>query len=83
MPPPTTLMFRRLPGGGVLVDLESDRIFELNETGARIWEAWQDGHDVDAIAALLCAEFEIDPDAAVAATHRLLNDLRAAGLVPA
>ena len=76
-------MFRRLPGGGVLVDLDSDRIFELNDTGARIWEAWQAGHDVEAIAERLCAEFEIDPAAAVEATNRLLGDLRAAGLVVA
>ena len=38
---------RRMPGGTVLVNLESNRIFELNETGARVWELLGEGLEPD------------------------------------
>jgi len=36
--PAPEVLARRLPGGAVLVHMRTNRIFELNETGARIWE---------------------------------------------
>ena len=48
---------REMGGAAVLIHLGSNRIFELNPTGARIWSLVCEGHDRGAIAQRLRAEF--------------------------
>jgi len=45
-------------GSAVLVHLESNRIFELNATGARVWSLLEQGLHRDEICARLEQEFE-------------------------
>ena len=61
------------------MNLATNRIFELNETGARIWELLADGSP--APADTISAEFSIDRPAAAAAIERLIQELQAAGLL--
>jgi len=75
------VLFRRLAGGGVIVDLDGDRIFELNDTGARIWECLQAGQSVAMLPAILSNEFDVDANAAAAEVRRLIAELQAAGLL--
>ena len=65
----------------VLVDVPSGRIFELNETGTRIWELLGEGLDADSIMHHLVDEFEVDPSQAEDEVRRLLEQLRTEGLL--
>jgi hypothetical protein len=51
---------RRLGEGAVLVHLASNRIFELNATGARTWELLAAGGTLATITAGLAEEFAAD-----------------------
>jgi hypothetical protein len=73
----------RLGEGGVLVHLKTNRIFELNETGIRIWELLGQGMPVADIVAALQQEFEVDEPSAHAETRALLDALEGEGLVDA
>jgi hypothetical protein len=79
--PRDTVIFRRLAGGGVVVNLETDQIFELNETGARIWEFIVSGETIESIPAQLAAEFDVDVTVAASETRQLLEALHQAGLL--
>lgn len=59
MKPKTEVVGRRVGEELVLVDLETNRIFSLNATGARIWELLEAGLEPTAIHAALQAEFEV------------------------
>ena len=73
----------RLGEGGVLVDLRTNRIFELNATGMRAWELIAECHDMPDIARRLQDEFAGDPDLVFAELQRLMADLAREGLIDA
>jgi PqqD family protein of HPr-rel-A system len=60
----------------VLVHLETNQIFELNPTAARIYELLRDGADRAAVEAALAAEFDAPPATIAADLDRLLAELR-------
>ena len=60
----------RLGDAGVLVHLTTNRIFEVNATGLRIWELAGEGRTLREIDAALRAEFQVEPE-------RLRQDLLA------
>jgi Coenzyme PQQ synthesis protein D (PqqD) len=72
---------KRLDETTVLVDLATSRIFELNETGTRIWELLGEGLDADSIMRHLVDEFEVEPARAQGEVNNLLARLRADGLL--
>jgi hypothetical protein len=72
---------KRLDQATVLVDVPTSRIFELNETGTRVWELLGDGLDADSIMRRLVDEFDIDHLRAAADLKDLLARLRAEGLI--
>jgi Coenzyme PQQ synthesis protein D (PqqD) len=51
---------RRVGETAVVVHLGSNRIYELNDTGARIWELVGDGATVDELIDRLQREFDVD-----------------------
>ena len=51
---------RRVGETAVLVHLGSNRIYELNDTGARIWELAGDGTTVEELIDRLGREFDVD-----------------------
>lgn len=79
--PHPDVVYRHLGDGAVLVHLPSNRILELNETGARIWELLVASHPVSEIPATLASEFDVDAAEAATAVTALVADLRAQGLV--
>lgn len=60
----------RLGDSGVLVHLQTNRIFEVNATGLRIWELAGEGRSIAAIEEALQQEFDVEPE-------RLRMELRA------
>ena len=51
------VLTRRLDRATILVHLVTNRIFELNETGTRVWELLGEGLDTDCIVRRLVDEF--------------------------
>jgi hypothetical protein len=65
----------------VLIHLGTNRIYELNATGARIWELLVEGRSVEEIEEILSTEFEaagVDLGAEIA---RLIDLVRTEKLV--
>ena len=57
--PNAEVIAKRLDLTTVLVDISTSRIFELNETGTRVWELLGQGLNVERIVQHLASEFEI------------------------
>lgn len=72
---------RVLPDGAVLVHLPTNRIFELNTTGSRIWELIGASLTPAQIADALVDEFAIDQETAAREIAALTGRLAAEGLV--
>ncbi|HVT47827.1 MAG TPA: PqqD family protein [Vicinamibacterales bacterium] len=75
------IVVRRVGDGGVLVDLRTNAIFELNDTGMRVWELIVEGLGLDAMAARLAEEFEVSAADGLTACRQLVDELRAEGLL--
>lgn len=54
------MIARRLGDGAVLVHLPTNRVFELNDTGMRVWELAAEGVAPDALLERLASEFSMD-----------------------
>jgi Coenzyme PQQ synthesis protein D (PqqD) len=79
--PVADVVYRELHGEIVLVHLGTDRIYALNETGARFWELLAAGGDRAAIRAQLLREFAVEPAELDFEIDALVADLVHAGLV--
>lgn len=65
----------------VLVHLDTDQIYSLNPTGARIWELVCEVADRAEIARRMLAEFDVAPAELEAAIDELLASFAASGLL--
>ena len=79
--PARHVLTRQLPGGAVLVHLQTNQIFELNETAARVWELLGSGVPPSDLVNRLINEFAVDADAAAAEVTTLLEMLTREGLL--
>lgn len=65
----------------VLLSLETQEYYSLNETGSRIWELLCSGHDPEAIARAITEEWEITREEALSHVQSFLQELSEKGLV--
>jgi hypothetical protein len=72
---------RRLGASSVLVNLDSNAIYELNSTGARVVDLLTSGMDDLALPNQLRAEFDEAGESVQSDVRRLLDELRTAGLI--
>jgi hypothetical protein len=79
--PSPDVIARRMGQAAVLVHLGTNRIYEVNETGARIWELLQEGCDRRQLQARIVAEFDVDEATASQAIDALVEMLSAEGLI--
>jgi hypothetical protein len=68
-------------GDGVLVDLNTKRYYQLNETAMMIWRALENGHPLDQIIAEIMAVYKVDHEHAVTSAQRLLKEFHERRLV--
>jgi hypothetical protein len=66
---------RRLDDQTVLVNLRTNRIFELNRTGARFWEMLEEGGSEPEIVTRLVAEFDASEDQITSEVRSLIDSL--------
>ena len=81
--PNPDVIAKRLDQATVLVEISTSRIFELNETGTRIWDLLGQGLNVEQIVQHLVSEFEVENTQAAEEVRTLLSQLRDQGLVAA
>jgi hypothetical protein len=67
---------RHLGESAVLVHLPTNRVFELNHTGARVWDLIGEGLPFDKIVQKLVEEFDMDVDGVTADVTDLIAWLR-------
>ena len=68
-------MAQRVGDEVVLVHLKTDRIFALNQTGARIWELLSENLDAYQIQETLLREFEVDESQLKQEIYQLIESL--------
>lgn len=59
--------------------LDFSGMITLNESGALLWNTLEQGGDAEALAAALCAEYNIDKETALADAKEFMDKLLAAG----
>jgi len=69
------VVWKDVDGEVVLVHLETNRIYELNRTGARLWTLLNEGRSVEEAEKILTEEFAVDDQTAHTETAALLEDL--------
>ena len=79
--PSPEVISKRLDEATVLVHIPTNRIFELNETGTRVWELLGQGLDINTIVGFLVEEFDVDKARASNEVNDLLIQLRTKDLL--
>lgn len=65
--------FVGVAAGGLLVDLRSGVVFELNETAAFIWRLWLSGSSTEAVAQTMTVHYGVSSEIASADIERTLG----------
>lgn len=65
----------------VLLNLETQQYYSLNETGSRIWELLKSGDDAQSIAASIAEEWDVTHQEALEHVRSFLQKLTDEGLV--
>ena len=58
----------------VILDLEGDVYFSLNEVGRVIWEEMESGESLSGIVDAICASYEVERERAEADAREFLDD---------
>lgn len=76
----STLM-QELEGETVLLDLDDEVYFSLDEVGSDMLRVVQNAHDIEDAVVQLCEIYEIDAETLTGDLERFLGELNAAGLI--
>jgi Coenzyme PQQ synthesis protein D (PqqD) len=79
--PNSDVIAKRLDQTSVLVHIPTNRIFELNETGSRVWEMIGESLNADQIVQRLADEFDVEEAQAANEVNELVTRLRDEGLL--
>jgi hypothetical protein len=79
--PSEDVVARRLDDVVILINLKTNRIFELNSTGARIWELISSGNSLADIREMMLREFDVSETELSSAIDTLISWLRNEGLL--
>lgn len=75
------VLFRELDGEAVMLDLETERYYGLDEVGTRIWQLFAENGETEAVIAQMLAEYEVDEERLREDLAVLLGELAEAGLI--
>lgn len=70
-------------GEGILVDLNTKRYYQLNETAMIVWRGLEQGKSTGEIVADFMASYEVEVDHAQSSVQRLLDRFQTYKLVDA
>jgi hypothetical protein len=63
-------------GDGVLVDLNTKRYYQLNETATFVWKALEQGRSVEEIVTEMTSVYDVSPEHAAESLNRVLQEFR-------
>jgi len=72
---PDGVLFRELGGESVILSLDSETYFGLDEVGTRTWELLSAQPTIEAAFETLCAEFDVGPEQLRRDLEELLDQL--------
>ncbi|RLA45459.1 MAG: PqqD family protein [Gammaproteobacteria bacterium] len=72
---------QEVSGETVLLDLESENYFGLDEVGTRIWQLIKETSDLQAIYNTLLQEYEVEEERLQADLEALLGEIAGLGLI--
>ena len=70
-------------GEGILVDLNTKRYYQLNETAMIVWKGIEQGKSISEIVADFTSSYEVEADRAALSIQRLLDSFQTYKLVSA
>jgi cellulose biosynthesis protein BcsQ len=70
-------------GEGILVDLNTKRYFQLNETAMIVWRGLEQGKSINEIVNDVTANYDVAPEHATNSVERLLDSFQTYKLVTA
>ena len=70
-------------GEGILVDLNTKRYYQLNETAMIVWRGLEQGKSVGEIVADVTSAYEVETEKATGSVQRLLDSFQTYKLVSA
>lgn len=79
--PSSEVLVREVGGEAVLLDLASESYFGLDPVGTRIWALLGESESLQAVADVLCAEYDAAPERIQDDLLALVARLAEAGLV--
>jgi hypothetical protein len=78
---PEHVMVRDLDGESVVLSLETEKYFGLDEVGTRMWTLLVGADSIQAAYDSLLAEYDVDPGQLRADIERLIGELSEQGLL--
>jgi hypothetical protein len=75
------VVFQEVEGEVVLLDLEADRYYSLDDVGTRCWQLLVEHGEWERVVSTMLAEFEVDEATLRADLAAFLGRLQRAGLV--
>ncbi|MEZ4516167.1 MAG: PqqD family protein [Chloroflexota bacterium] len=75
------VIYRRIEDEFVLINLQSDQIFTLNQTGSTFWELLMEGLPVSEIRARLLDAYDVSPEDLDAEISLMVEKLTSEGLI--
>ncbi|HRE48046.1 MAG TPA: PqqD family protein [Aggregatilineales bacterium] len=79
--PNTNVLISDVAGESVLLNMDTEKYFTLNESGTRMWEALQQHGTLDGAVAALLEEYDVEEATLRQDLTTLIEELRAAQLV--
>lgn len=70
-------------GEGILVDLNTKKYYQLNETAMVVWKGLEQGKTTNEIAADITSAYEVELDQATLSVQRILDNFQTYKLVGA
>ena len=70
-------------GEGILVDLNTKKYYQLNETAMVVWKGLEKGKSMNEIVADITATYEVTPDTATTSVQRIVDNFQSYKLVGA
>lgn len=78
---PDGVMIRELAGESVLLNLETESYFGLDEIGTRMWSALIESESIEAACERLRAEYEVEPEKLREDVEDFVHALSESGLI--
>ena len=70
-------------GEGILVDLNTKKYYQLNETAMIVWKGLEKGKTMGEIVTDITASYEVTPDQATSSVQRIVDNFQSYKLVGA